>query len=62
MRFFCGERAGVAMVEMKRFLVVLGEPSELSCCWEEWCREEEGWGEGVRLEARCAMRFDLRGE
>jgi hypothetical protein len=30
-RFFCGESAGVAMVEMKRFFVDLGEPKELSC-------------------------------
>jgi hypothetical protein len=34
MRFFFGERAGVAMLEVKRFFVDLGEPSELSG-WSE---------------------------
>jgi hypothetical protein len=30
MRFFCGERAGVAMLdEVYRFLVDLGEPNEV---------------------------------
>ena len=61
MRLFCGEMAGVAMVEMTRFFVELGEPSELSC----WCAEGsrgKGSGEGVRLVARCAMRVDLREE
>jgi hypothetical protein len=60
-RFFCGESAGVAMVEMKRFFVDLGEPNELSC-WSVGWRRDGGCGDGVLFVARCAMRFDLRGE
>jgi hypothetical protein len=60
MRFFWGEIAGVAMVEMKRFFVDLGEAIEVSVCWEE--RWREGCGDGVLFVARWAMRVDLRGE